>query len=110
MLLTLLGAWAWLNIPDAEGPGARFSYDTEVVRAGPRVQARIRFDALIPGRNGRVTVEALVELDCVARTRRTLHETRGRSSFPTPRAAPAPILRGSREGALAVVLCPGGGR
>jgi hypothetical protein len=99
--------WAWLNIPDAEGPGARFSYDTEVRRTGSRFQAVVRYDATIPGRNGIARVEALVEIDCAARTWRSLRETRGRSRRLTPNATPAPIRRDSRAAVLAQLLCPG---
>jgi hypothetical protein len=101
--------WAWLNLPDATGPGARFSYDPEVRRAGTALQARLRYQAAIPGRNGIAAIEALVEIDCAARTRRTLSETRGRSRRLTPDAAPAPIVRGTRESVVAYLHCPGFG-
>lgn len=100
------GGWAWLNIPDVEGPAARFSYDTAVRRDGGRVHARIRYsvsDAADP-------VEALVEIDCLAGTQRTLAEARGPRVERHPDAPAAPIAPATRESVLAYLLCPGGGR
>lgn len=96
-------SWAWLNIPDVEGPASRFSYFTGVRRDGSRLQARLRYEA--PART-----EALVELDCAARTQRTLERTTDGRTERSPGSAPASIASGTRESVLAYLLCPGGGR
>lgn len=110
-----VGPQAWLNIPDAEGPGARFSYDTGVRRDGPRLQAWVTYAA-----DGGDPTEARVELDCVARTHRTLERLTTNARLPlaperpptqaeTRTAPAAAITSGTRESVLAFLLCPGGG-
>src|SRR6476469_4520288 len=98
---TAPGEWAWLNIPDAEGPGARFSFDTAVRRDGPLVEVRLRYDEAA----GRPVV-ARITLDCAARTARMLER---RPSDPA-RAVPTdaivvPAGLNSREAVLMHVLC-----
>jgi len=91
--------WGWLNIPDAQGAGARFSFDTAVRRNG---QA--------PGRQ----VEARIALDCAARTSRLLERQPPDQARPVSSAAVAvPAGLTTREGVLLHVLClapPAGNR
>ena len=102
------GEWAWLNIPDATGPGARFSYETAIRRDGPRLEIRLRYDEANPARPARppVPVEATIALDCAARTQQILARGRPGASRRLSRPAPpAPIAAGSREWTLAYLLC-----
>lgn len=96
------GEWAWLNIPDAQGPGARFSYDTTVRRTGPLVELRLRYDEA-----ANRAVEARIELDCAARTSRLLERRPPDPARPAaPAAAAVPSGLTTREGVLMHVLCP----
>ena len=98
--------WAWLNIPDAEGPGARFSFDTAVRRDGPLMEIRLRYDEAA----GR-PVEARIALDCAARTSRMLERRPPDPARPVPTAAIAvPAGLNTREGVLMHVLCTLPGR
>jgi hypothetical protein len=107
------GEWAWLNIPDAEGPGARFAYETAVRRDGPRVEIRLRYADGDPRRPRRapVRVEARIALDCTARTAQLLERRPRDAHVRTPGAVtPVPVLMTSREAVLMRLLCAGGGR
>ena len=93
--------WAWLNVPNAEGPGARFSFDTAVRRDGQLMEIRLRYDEAA----GR-PVEARIALDCAARTSRLLERQPPDPARPVPTAASAvPAGLTSREGVLMHVLC-----
>jgi len=93
--------WAWLNIPDAEGPGARFSFDTAVRRDGPLLEVRLRYDEAA----GR-PVEARIALDCAARTSRILERRPPDPARPVPTAAiVVPAGLNTREAVLMHVLC-----
>jgi hypothetical protein len=93
--------WAWLNIPGAQGPGARFSFDAAVRRNGPLVEIRLRYDEAA----GR-PVEARIELDCVARTSRLLERQPPDSTPVVPHGATAPPAGlTTREAVLMHVLC-----
>lgn len=98
------GEWAWLNVPGAEGPGARFAYETAVRRAGPLVEVRLRYEEAA----GR-PVEARLALDCVARTARLLERRPQGANRRIPHdAAAAPVAPGTREAVLLRLLCPAG--
>jgi hypothetical protein len=100
------GEWAWLNIPDAEGPGARFSYETAVRRDGQRLEVRLRYDEAA----GR-PVETRVALDCIARTTRLLERRPRQSTRRIPHdAAAALVVPNTREAVLLRLLCPTGPR
>ena len=93
--------WGWLNIPDAQGPGARFSFDTAVRRNGPLLEIRLRYDEA-PGRQ----VDARIALDCAARTSRLLERQPPDPARPVSSAAVAvPAGLTTREGVLMHVLC-----
>jgi len=97
--------WAWLNIPDAEGPDARFSFDTAVRRDGPLLEVRLRYNEAA----GR-PVEARIALDCAARTSRILERRPPVPARPVPTAAiVVPAVLNTREAVLMHVLCTPGG-
>jgi hypothetical protein len=115
-------ALAWLNIPDGEGPGARFSYEDPPRRDGPKLWVWVRYNIIDPERLQALRgdaglaarqVDDRIELDCVARTARALERIGdGSPGAPdhaqTPEASPAPILPNTREAVLMRLLCPGG--
>ena len=101
------GEWAWLNIPGVEGPGARFSYETAIRRDGSRLGIRMRYDAADSRHPDRtVPVEALLTLDCAARTYQLLERGRPGSTRRVSHTAATPIGANSREWTLAYLLCP----
>lgn len=107
------GEWAWLNIPDREGPGARFSYETAVGRDGQQLEIRYRFEqnfSPAPGERP-VGIEARIALDCAARTVRILDWrslTPGIGLLYNRNAEP--VRPNTREAVLMQLLCPTGVR
>lgn len=104
-----IGAIAWLNLPDAEGPATRFSFDTAPRQAAGKFQFWLRYQTI--GAALPVSTEARLEVDCAARTQRTLERIVQTSPsraehVVTPDAAPAPIVRSTRESVLAYLHCP----
>ena len=107
------GEWAWLNIPDREGPGTRFSYETAVRRDGQRVEIHLRYEAdySAPSNPHPVSVDERIVLDCVARTTRILES---RSLTPGTgllyNTLVEPVAPATREAVLMGLLCPNGPR
>jgi len=104
-----VGAIAWLNLPDAESAATRFSFDTAPRQAVGKFQFWFRYQT--PGAGAPVVTEARLEVDCAARTHRQLERIVRTSPSQaehvvTPDAAPAPIVRSTRESVLAYLHCP----
>jgi hypothetical protein len=101
--------WAWLNIPDREGPGARFAYDTAVRRDGQRVEVHLRYvaDYSPPSDPHPVSVDERIVLDCGARTTQILEQ---RSLTPGMgllyNNLVEPVAPNTREAVLIGLLCP----
>lgn len=115
-----VGAWVWLDSPGAEGPEARFAYEDSPWRDGPQVRLWVSYETVDPERARRIDIEprlarvdvvARIELNCAARTARTLELlTSGPFREPTraetPAAAPLPVVAQTREAVLMTRLCP----